>query len=131
MLSKRLAFSLGLAVDEVAVRLHAGHAKVVGTAAQGQHQHVVGHGAWPDHGSVTRRWQFGQVHQAAVAAEPAQLAGLIGKALGARLGQQADFVLVHIARAGGNGVQHGLPQVGEAAVDQRDLGAAFAPQLLA
>ncbi|KAF1036532.1 MAG: hypothetical protein GAK34_03306 [Delftia tsuruhatensis] len=111
---------IGLAarVDHEAVLVHARRAEIIGAAAHGDHQPVVGNAPARHDLAAIGRLDGGQQHLAGLAVQAAHFAGLVGKAGVAGLGQVGGLLLGQVARAGRNGVQHGLPDMGRIAVHQ-------------
>ena len=109
--------------------MHAGRAEVVGAAAHRNHQLVIG--------KTPTRYQFaaigcidgGQQNLACLTVQAAHLAGLVGKVGIGGLGKISGLLLGQITGAGGNRVQHGLPDMGGVAVHQRHRVDAFALEL--
>ena len=72
-----------------------------------------------------------ELHHPARAVEPDHLAVAEPEAVPVGLGEIVELVPRHVHAAGGNFVQQRLPQMGARLVDERDLGAVAAPELIA
>src|SRR6201984_3781463 len=120
--------SVGLvvAVDEVAVLDDAGRAKVVCAAAERQHQDIVGKlsGA-SDHLAI--RLERREADAPGCAVDGIELAGNVIEMMHARVHHELPTLLIDVPGAGGEGVQHRLPDVDPASVDEADGGSAAAP----
>ena len=122
---------VGLAarIDHVAMLQHAGRAEVVGPAADGDDQLVVADAARGHHFAPVGGTDGGQDDFLACAVQAFHGAGLVGEAGVRGLGQVGGLLLRQVARAGGNGVQHGLPDVGGIGIDQGHRGGVRVAQL--
>lgn len=122
--------SLVLAVDEVAMFEDAGYAKVVCAAANGQNQHVVlqlaGAG---DHlaGGLHRR----EADASVCAVDGIELPGHVFEMMRMRMRHVLHLLLVNVPGPGRERVQHRLPDVDPAAVDQADSCQTATPKRMA
>ena len=99
----------------------AGRAEVVGLAAHGQHQRVVGEHAARQHFVAGLLVQQRREQDRLVRAiETFHAAELEIEVVPARLGEVVELVVVLVHAAGGHLVQQRLPQVRARAVDERD-----------
>ena len=121
--------SVGLvvAVDEVAVLDDAGRAKVVCAAAERQHQDIVGKlSDASDHLAI--RLERREADAPGCAVDGIELAGNVIEMMHARVHHELHLLLIDVPGAGGEGVQHRLPDVDPASVDEADPGSAAASQ---
>lgn len=118
------AFGLGAGIEENAVFRSALGAEVVGGAADGDHQGVVGDVALGNQFNAILVHQCGQADPLAGAIQALHAAELEFEVVPLRLGDVVQLVLGGVERAGGDFVQQGFPDVGEVGVDQGDLGLA-------
>ena len=112
-------FCLVLTVDEMTVIEDTRRAKIVGAAAEGQHQHVVVQfAAAGDHlaGSLQRR----QANAPGSAVDVVELSWHVLEMMFARVSHKLHLLLVNVPSAGREGVQHRFPDVHPTAVDQSD-----------
>ena len=114
-------FGLVQIVDEVAVFGHALGAEIVGPAADGEDQGVVVEAARRELGIAVGEQQRRQVEPAALPIQPVQAARPVVEMVPAGLGDEAHLFVVRVRTAGGEGVQHRLPDVRRTAVDEQDL----------
>ena len=118
------AFGLGAGIEENAVFRSALGAEVVGGAADGDHQGVVGDVALGNQLNAILVHQCGQADPLAGAIQALHAAELEFEVVPFRLGDVVQLVLGGVERAGSDFVQQGFPDVGEVGVDQGDLGLA-------
>ncbi len=108
-----------LAVNEVAVFGDARRAEVVRAAAEGQDQHIVlqlaGVGDYLA-GRLHRR----EADASRCAVDRFELPGHVFEMMGARMRNVMHLLFVDVPGAGSEGVQHRLPHVNPAAIDQAD-----------
>jgi hypothetical protein len=121
---------LVLAVDEVAIVYDAGRAKVVCAAAEGQDEHVVlQFAAASDH--LTGGLQWCQADAPGGAVDRIELSGDVLEMMRACVRHILHLMFVDVPGAGGEGVQHRLPDVDPTAVHQADPGQPAAAQHMA
>ncbi|MNN26956.1 hypothetical protein D3C81_1404770 [compost metagenome] len=118
------ALGLLAGVEEDAVLGGAEGAEVVGRAADGDHQAVIGQGARGHQLAALLVERGGDLDALAGAIQSAQAAELELEVVPFRLGDIVQLILRGVERAGGHFVQQGFPDVGEIGVDQGDLGLA-------
>jgi len=119
------------AVQEQAVVLGAGRAKVVGGAAHGNHQCVVGDMAFGNDLCTVDIVERGYDHFLAIAVQSAHAAELEFVMVFAGMGAVVDLVRAGIQGTGGNFVQQGFPDVGQTGIHQRDSGFSLFTQFVA
>ena len=113
------------------VVLDAGRAEVVALATDRDHQRVVGKRSLRGHFAAFVVDVGGEPDLLDLAVDPDHLADAVAEAVPAAVRQVGDLVFGGIHAARSDLVQGRLPDVGPAAVDQRDLCLAAAPELFA
>ena len=115
--------SAGLELQPHGVFAHAGRAEVVALAADGDDQRVVAERAL--RGDLLAFVVDMGRHEAlrvASRSRPDHFADAVAEVMPVRLRQVVHLVGTHVHAAGGDLVQLGLPDMGAACIDQRDLG---------
>ena len=113
------------------VLTHARRAEVVGLAADGDHERVVGEGARRRHLAALVVGEARHVHEALPAIQADHLADAIAEVVPVRLRQIVQLVRAQVHAAGGDLVQQRLPQMGAALVDEGDVRALALAELVA
>jgi hypothetical protein len=128
--SEALRLARGVQRDGVLSRTR--RAEIVGVAAHGHDEGVVGQAALGQNlGSGFGIDQGRQQDGLARAIQPLHAAELEIEVVPARLREVVEFMIVLIHAPGSHLVQQGLPEVGARPVDQRDAGLALAPEAIA
>ena len=105
--------------------------EVVGVTADGDHQRVVRDHAPRDQLDAIIVERGGDQHHAPLAVEAVHASQLEAEVMPARLREVIQIVLVEVHAAGGDLVQQRFPQMSARTVDERDLRAALASELVA
>ena len=101
---------------------HAGRAEIIGGAADGDDQRVVGKGLGGGDLAPFLVMGGGEKHGLRRAVEPHHLPVPEAEMVPMRLREVAELMLVRIHAAGGDLVQQGLPEMPSCAVHERDAG---------
>ncbi|KIU36871.1 hypothetical protein SR39_03850 [Methylobacterium radiotolerans] len=115
---------LGQIVDRQAMLGHARRAEIVGAAADGEHQQVVG----ALHLREPLRGLDREPDVPGLPVDADEGAGLEAEAVAARLGEEVHLLPVGPGGAGREGVQHRLPDMREAAIGEGDVGSPAASE---
>src|SRR5690606_21434030 len=111
--------------------LRPGGTKIVGNAADGDHQSVVTDAPFRNQYVALFVFNGGQYHFFLLAIEVAHSSQLKMKTVAAAVGQIVQFVNAGIQRTGGDFMQQGFPQVSGVGVNQFDLRFTAATQFTA
>ncbi len=119
------AFRLAWGIEENGIIAHARGAKIIGHAAQGQHQNIVVQGAFGQYRLtfIIAQWRQGDGFFTAI--DTAEGTELKTKMMVKSMGSIAQRIDPHIQAATGDLMQQRLPQMAIVAIDQRYLGLLF------